>query len=406
VIRADFALRHAGVLATMVAVNDDPLGRIRDGALAARWGRVVWVGEDRDLESQVTLDGDLLDVAGACVVPGLVDAHTHPVFAGSRADEFAERVSGVTYGAQQRGERGIARTVRATRDADVATLLELAGARANRFLANGTTTIEAKTGYGLDLDNEAKSLDVLRKVAERSRLRVIPTFLGAHVVPPGLDRRAYLRSVIDEMLPAFRPWAAFCDAWCEAPAFTAAETRTLLGRAKALGYELRVHAAQLAPGEGPNIAAELGASSADHLEFATPGQIKALAQAGTVAVLCPAANFTTHGPRPPIEAMRNAKLPMAIASDLNPGSSNSESLPLSMSLACVAWGMTPVEVLVGATVYAARSLKLDGLAGCLQPGSFADCAVLDVETPEAIPYYVGVNRVITTVAGGVVWQPS
>jgi len=406
VIRADFALRHAGVLATMVPAKEDPFGRIRDGALAARWGRVVWIGEDRDLESQVTLDGDALDAAGACVIPGLVDAHTHPVFAGSRADEFAERVSGVAYRAQQSGERGIARTIRATREADVSTLLELAHDRTNRFLANGTTTIEAKTGYGLDLDNEAKSLEVLRKVAERTRLRVIPTFLGAHVVPPGVERRAYLRSVIDEMLPAFRPWAVFCDAWCEAPAFTADETRTLLSRAKALGYQIRVHAAQLAPGEGPDIAAELGARSADHLEFATPAQIKALAAAGTVAVLCPAANFTTHGPRPPIEAMRDAKLPMAIASDLNPGTSNSESLPMSMSLACVQWGMTPIEVLAGATVHAARSLQLEGLAGCLAPGSFADCAVLDTETPEAISYYVGVNRVIKTVAGGVVWRPS
>ncbi|HEY8737554.1 MAG TPA: imidazolonepropionase [Candidatus Dormibacteraeota bacterium] len=405
-IRADFALRHAGVLATMVPAKEDPFGRIRDGALAARWGRVVWIGEDRDLESQVTLDGDALDAAGACVIPGLVDAHTHPVFAGSRADEFAERVSGVAYRAQQSGERGIARTIRATREADVSTLLELAHDRTNRFLANGTTTIEAKTGYGLDLDNEAKSLEVLRKVAERTRLRVIPTFLGAHVVPPGVERRAYLRSVIDEMLPAFRPWAVFCDAWCEAPAFTADETRTLLSRAKALGYQIRVHAAQLAPGEGPDIAAELGARSADHLEFATPAQIKALAAAGTVAVLCPAANFTTHGPRPPIEAMRDAKLPMAIASDLNPGTSNSESLPMSMSLACVQWGMTPIEVLAGATVHAARSLQLEGLAGCLAPGSFADCAVLDTETPEAISYYVGVNRVIKTVAGGVVWRPS
>jgi len=390
----------------MVPAKEDPFGRIRDGALAARWGRVVWIGEDRDLESQVTLDGDALDAAGACVIPGLVDAHTHPVFAGSRADEFAERVSGVAYRAQQSGERGIARTIRATREADVSTLLELAHDRTNRFLANGTTTIEAKTGYGLDLDNEAKSLEVLRKVAERTRLRVIPTFLGAHVVPPGVERRAYLRSVIDEMLPAFRPWAVFCDAWCEAPAFTADETRTLLTRAKALGYQIRVHAAQLAPGEGPDIAAELGARSADHLEFATPAQIKALAAAGTVAVLCPAANFTTHGPRPPIEAMRDAKLPMAIASDLNPGTSNSESLPMSMSLACVQWGMTPIEVLAGATVHAARSLQLEGLAGCLAPGSFADCAVLDTETPEAISYYVGVNRVIKTVAGGVVWRPS
>jgi imidazolonepropionase len=404
-IRADFALRHAGQLATMVPANDDPLGRIRDGALAAREGSVVWIGEDHDLESQVALDGDQLDVAGACVIPGLVDAHTHPVFAGSRADEFAERVSGVPYEAQQSGERGIARTIRATRAADASTLLELAEARANRFLANGTTTIEAKTGYGLDVDNEAKSLDVLRQLAARTPLRVIPTFLGAHVVPPGVAREAYLRSVIDEMLPAFRPWAVFFDAWCEAPAFTPAETRVVLSRAKALGYQLRVHAAQLSPGEGPDIAAELGASSADHLEFATPAQVKALARAGTVGVLCPGANFTTHGPRPPIEAMRDANLPIAIASDLNPGTSNSESLPLAMSLACIQWGMTPLEALAGATVHAARSLKLDGLAGCLRVGSFADCAVLDVETPEAIPYYVGVNRVTTMVVGGVVWQP-
>jgi imidazolonepropionase len=405
VIRADFALRHAGLLATMVPATVDPLGRIKDGALAAREGRVVWIGEDRDLESQVALDGDLLDAAGACVIPGLVDAHTHPVFAGSRADEFAERVSGVAYQAQQSGERGIARTIRATREADAATLLELAEARANRFLANGTTTIEAKTGYGLDLDNEAKSLNVLRQLAARTPLRVISTFLGAHVVPPGVPREAYLRSVIDEMLPAFKPWAAFFDAWCEAPAFTPAETRALLGRAKAIGYQLRVHAAQLSPGEGPDIAAELGASSADHLEFATPEQVRALARAGTVAVLCPGANFTTHGPRPPIEAMREAALPIAIASDLNPGTSNSESLPFAMSLACILWGMTPREVLAGATVHAARSLKLDGLAGCLRVGSFADCAVFDVENAEAIPYYVGVNRVITMVVGGVVWQP-
>jgi imidazolonepropionase len=405
-IRADFALRHAGQLATMVDATDDALGRIRDGALAAREGRVVWIGEDRELESQVRLDGDLLDVRGACVIPGLVDAHTHPVFAGSRADEFAERLSGVPYQAQQSGERGIARTVRATREADGSMLLDLAQRRANRFLANGTTTIEAKTGYGLDLDNEAKSLDVLRNLAGRTPLRVVPTFLGAHVPPPGIDRAAYIRSLIDEMLPAFRPWAVFCDAWCEAPAFTPKETRAILTRARGLGYGLRVHAAQLAPGEGPEIAAELKASSADHLEFATPAQIRALAVAGTVAVLCPGANFTTHGPRPPIEAMRQAKLPMAVASDLNPGTSNSESLPNAMSLACVQWGMTPVEVLIGATVHAARSLQLEGVAGCLRVGSFADCAILDVETPEAIPYYVGVNRVITTVAGGVVWQPS
>src|SRR2546426_4367164 len=389
----------------MMPNEGDPLGRISDGALAAREGRVVWIGEDRQLEDQVDLDGDQLDAAGACVLPGLVDAHTHPVFAGSRADEFAERLSGAEYRARQWGERGMARTGRATRGADAATLLALTEARANRFHVNGTTTIEAKTGYGLELLHEAKSFDVLRQLAARLPLRIVPTFLGAHVVPPNIDRGAYVRALMEEMLPAFKGQAAFCDGWCDAPAFTPSETRAILGRAKALGYQLRIHAAQLAPREGPEIAAELGARSADHLEFATPTQVKALAQAGTVAVLCPGANFTTRGPRPPIEAMRDAKLPMAIASDLNPGTSNSESLPHAMSLACVTWGLTTREALLGATVHAARSLGLQGRAGCLQPGSFADCVVLDVETPEAIPYYVGVNRVLQTVAGGVVWRP-
>ena len=405
-IRADFVLRHAGQLATMVGTADDPLGRLRDAALAARDGEVVWVGEDRQLEAAVTLDGDLLDAQGACVIPGLVDAHTHPVFAGSRADEFAERVAGVPYTAQQSSGRGIQRTVLATRAAGEAALLSLAADRARRFLAYGTTTIEAKSGYGLDPEAERSSLQVLRRVAALTPLRIVPTFLGAHVVPDGVPREAYLQALITQMLPAFTRLARFCDAWCEAPAFTAAETRELLTRARALGYQLRVHAAQLAPGEGPQIAAELGAASADHLEYATPAQIEALSSAGTVAVLWPAANFTVpNSARPPIEAMRAAGLPIAIASDLNPGTSNSESLTFAMSLACVLWGMTPVEVLIGATRHAARSLRLDQ-AGVLRVGGFADAVVVEVERPEDIPYYVGMNRVGTTVIRGRVWASS
>lgn len=404
-IDADFALRRAGQLATMVPSNGDPLGRIGDAALASNRGRVVWLGRDAELEQHVRLDGDQLDAAGACVIPGLVDAHTHPVFAGSRADEFAERQTGRSYQAQQSGERGIMRTVRSTRAADQARLLALAEDRADRFLANGTTTIEAKTGYGLDFAEESKALAVLRALSGRRPLRIVPTFLGAHVVPAGSERVHYLRLLTEEMLPAFRDLAVFCDAWCDEPAFTAGETRAILRRARELGYKLRIHAAQLAPGAGPDIAAELQAASADHLEYASAEQVRALAKAGTVAVLCPSANFTTHGGRPPIDAMREAGLRIAIASDLNPGTSNSESLPHAMSLACVAWGMTPIEVLRGATVEAAASLCLEGLAGCLQVGSFADLAVVDVESPEAIPYYVGVNRVMRTLVGGVTWQP-
>lgn len=405
-IRADFVLRHAGQLATMVPSGADPLGRVRDGALAARGGVVVWIGRDADLESVVALDGDLLDAQGGCVIPGLVDAHTHPVFSGARADEFAERVAGVPYAAQQAQGRGIQRTVRSTRAEGEDALLALALDRADRFLQHGTTTIEAKTGYGLDLVNERKSLAVLRRLAARTPLRIVPTFLGAHVVPDGTDRGVYLRALTEEMLPAFSTMATFCDAWCDGPAFTAAETRQVLSRAKALGYGLRVHAAQLAEGEGPDIAAELGARSADHLEFATPAQVAALAQAGTVAVLCPTANFTVpHSRRPPIEAMRAVRLPIAIASDLNPGTANSESLTFAMSLACAGWGMTPVEVLAGATRHAARSLGLEQ-AGVLRVGSVADCAVVDVEAPEDIPYYVGVNRVKRTIVGGRVWASS
>jgi imidazolonepropionase len=404
-IRADFVLRRAGRLVTMEARPGDQLGSLSNGALAALAGRVVWTGPDREIESRVELDGDVLDAAGACVLPGLVDPHTHPVFAGARADEFAQRVSGVSYREQQEGERGIKRTVAATRAAPEDELFGLAVARAHRFLAHGTTTIEAKTGYGLDFDNEAKSLRVLARLSAATALRIVPTFLGAHVIPGGVDRAQYVKDLIERMLPAFRKQARFFDIWCESVAFNAGETREILKRAKELGYGLRVHAAQLGPGPGPSIAAEMGALSADHLEFATEEQAQEMARAGTVAVLCPGANFSVSGsPRPPLEAFRKAGLPLAIASDLNPGTSNSESLTFAMSLGCVLWGMTPAEVIAGATVHAARSLGLQRLAGRLAPGSFADLGVYDVEAPEELPYYVGVNRCLATVTAGKRWM--
>jgi imidazolonepropionase len=404
-VRADFVLRRAGQLVTMQPRPGDPLGRVSNGALAAGAGRVVWIGPDQKIESQVELDGDSLDAAGACVLPGWVDAHTHPVFAGSRADELAERVSGVSYREQQVGEKGIRRTVRATRDASEDQLFELALARAHRFLSHGTTSIEAKTGYGLDFDNEAKSLRVLTRLSEATPLRILPTFLGAHVVPDGVDRVRYVQQLVDRMLPAFRRQARFCDVWCEGVAFNASETRQILARAKELRYRLRVHAAQLGPGPGPSIAAEMGAISADHLEFATREQARELARAGTVAVLCPTANFSVPGsPRPPLEAFREAGLPMAIASDLNPGTANSESLTTAMSLGCVLWGMTPAEAMAGATVNAARSLGLEGVAGCLRVGGFADLGVYDAEAAEELPYYVGVNRCLKTVVSGKTWS--
>jgi imidazolonepropionase len=406
VIPADLVIRHAGLLCTMVARDGDALGRIRDGAIAARDARVVWVGRDADLERAVQLDGDLIDAAGRCVLPGLVDPHTHPVFAGSRAADFYERLTpnpSLPPAGRGRGG-GIPLTVRLTREADAETLLANAREHVIRFLAHGTTTIEAKTGYGLDLKQEDKLLTVLAKLPNVSPLRVIPTFLGAHAVPEGVKRDQYVAAIVDQMLPAFKGRARYCDVWCDPPAFMPAETRRILGRAKELGYGLRLHTAQIAPGEGPMIAAELGAASADHLEHATPDQARALARAGVVAVLCPGANFTVPGsPSPPIAEFRKAGVTMAIASDLNPGTSSSESLTFAMTLACVRWGMTLEEVMLGATRHAAHSLGLDGVAGCLAPGSYADAVVFDVEAPEEIPYHVGVNRAVVTIVGGRAW---
>lgn len=403
-IRADFVLRRAGRLVTMVPRPGDPLGQIPNGALAARDGGVVWIGPDTQVESHIRLDGDLVDAGGRLVLPGLVDAHTHPVFAGNRANEFAQRLSGVTYAAQQHGKHGIRLTVELTKAASEDELYDLASQRAARFLAHGITTIEAKSGYGLDLDSERTALRVLARLSQRLPLRIEPTFLGAHVVPDGVDRAAYLRQLIDEMLPAFRSMARWCDVWCDPPAFTPDETRRILARARALGYGLRLHASQLAQGEGPAIAAEFGAASADHLEYITPEQIEALARAGTTAVLCPIANFTVPGsPAPPVEQLLAAGVPVALTTDFNPGTAPSQNLMFALSLACVRWQMTPTQVLRAATVEAARSLRLDGRSGCLRVGSFADCIVCDVETPEEIPYHVGVNPVVITIVGGRVW---
>jgi imidazolonepropionase len=385
----------------MVPSQAEGLGVIRDAALAAADGRVVWIGPDREVEASVRLDGDLVDAAGACVLPGLVDPHTHLVFAGSRWDEFAERVSHEPRG---HPEKGIPRTVKATGSASTEELVELAVERAGRFLANGTTTIEAKTGYGLDFEGEERSLQVLRRTAAESPLRIVPTFL-AHIVPPRADRKAYVAEVGERMLPAFKRQAHYFDVWCDPVAFTPEESRQLFGVAQQLGYGLRMHTAQVAPGPGPDIAAEFRAASVDHLEHATAEQARKLAEAGSVAVLCPLANFTMPGsPRPPIEAFREAGTEIALASDLNPGNAPSESLALAMSLAMICWGMTIKEVLRAVTTVAARSIGLEGVAGCLRPGSFADLAIYDAELPEEIPYYVGIDRVLTTVVGGRQWS--
>ncbi len=404
-VPADFLLVHAGQLVT-AAGDPAGLGIARDGALAAMGGRVVWTGASRAWERHVALRraARRLDAGGACVIPGLVDAHTHLVFAGLRADEFAARVSGEAYGTQVSGAGGIGRTVRATRAASRAQLVRLGKERLRRFLQHGTTTLEAKSGYGLSLRAEGKILSVLATLKAATPARVVPTFLGAHVVPPeyARNRAGYLRLLLTKMLPAFRRRAAFCDAWLEpAVAFREEEVRRLFAHARRLGYRLRLHADQLSASGGALLAAEAGALSADHLEHADSRGIRALAAQRVVAVLLPGATLGSRAQKtPPVRALQGAGVRIALATDFNPGTSYSENLQAQVGLACSLWGMSPMAALLGVTRYAACALGLEGRVGQLAIGAYCDLVVLDAESPLEIPYHFGVNLARTVVVNG------
>jgi imidazolonepropionase len=401
---ADFLLLHAGQLVT-AAGGHEGLGIRRDGALAARAGTIVWTGASRDWERKVRLEPSArrMDAAGACVIPGLVDAHTHLVFAGTRADEYAARVTGEAYRAQQGVGRGITRTVRSTRAASPATLRRLGRARLRRFLQHGTTTLEAKSGYALDLAGETKILEVVAALRRSTPMHLVSTFL-AHVVPPEFTRarRRYLRLLTGTMLPALRRRADFCDAWCEpGVAFTLAEVREIFQAAGRLGYRLRLHADQLRNSGGARLAAAFGAASADHLEHADAAGIRALAQAGVVAVLLPGTHLGSPALRPPpLRALQQAGVRVALATDFNPGTSYSESLQVQVGLACGLWGMSPAAALLGVTRHAAAALGLEGRAGTLTVGARCDLVVLDADTCLEIPYHFGVNLARTVVVAG------
>lgn len=402
-------LRNVGLLATCPAgTGQGEIGAIRGGALAWEDGRVRWVGPETELPERYRGE-ESLDAGGALVVPGLVDAHTHLVFAGWRAGEFVRRIRGASYLEVARSGGGIAATVRATRAASEE---ELAG-RAREFLAEmaalGVTTVEGKSGYGLEPEAERKQLRVYRRLAEEGPLRIVATFLGAHTVPPEWsgDRAGYVDLVVERMLPAVAAegLARFCDAFVEEGAFEPGEARRVLAAARELGLGLKLHADQLSDGGGALLAAELGAASADHLERVSEEGIAALARAGTVAVVLPFAALCLGSPPAPARRLIAAGVPVAVATDFNPGTAPSYHLPLALSLACVRGGMTPAEALKGGTAVAARSLGLADEAGSLEPGKRADFAVIDAPDVDTWLYHVRPNACRLTVVGGeVVWR--
>ena len=383
------------------------LGRIRvakDAAVAVARGKILEVGPAAELAARYRADREL-DAAGGTVVPGFVDAHTHPVFAGTREDEFEMRTKGASYAEIARSGGGILSSVRGTRSASKEELLELLLLRLDRFLELGTTTIEAKTGYGLDPADEIKCLEVLASAARAHPVEIVPTFLGAHDVPAEYrDRRpAYVDLVLEEMLPrvAEGRLAEYCDVFVERGFFDLDDSRRILLRARELGLGLRLHADQLSSFGAAELAAELRAASADHLEFAGPRAIEALARAGVVPVLCPLVPLVLRQTQEaPARAMIDAGLAPAISTDFNPGTCYLQSLPQVLAFAALRYRMTAAEALTAATLNAACSLGRGDRLGSLEPGKQADLLVLDVPNHLHLVYELGRNAVAAVVKAG------
>ena len=346
-----------------------------------------------DLKARIPADALMVDAGGCCVTPGFVDAHTHLVFAGNRAAEFEQRIAGATYQEIAAAGGGILRTVAMTRAASEDELLVTARRHRDWMLRGGTTTLEAKSGYGLDRETELKMLRVIRRLNEEGPVQIVPTLLAAHTVPPEYrDRRAeYVRFVAEELIPevATQELAQYCDAFCDDHAFTVEETRTVLSAAKRNGLKLRVHAEQFRSGTGADLAAELGAATADHLETATDATLEHLRAAGVQPVLLPGSVFALSRTQyPPARMMVGAGLAIVIATDFNPGSSPVPSMPFMLSLACLEMRLSPAEALSAATINAAYSLGLGGEVGSIETGKQADFLIHEFTDYRELAYFI------------------
>ncbi|HEY5238419.1 MAG TPA: imidazolonepropionase [Rhizomicrobium sp.] len=371
-----------------------PFGTIRDAALAIHDGRIAWVGAAKDRPSAAARATRRLD--GAWITPGLIDCHTHLVFGGNRVREWDMRRNGATYEQIAAAGGGIASTVEATRDYSEDALAHSAALRARAMAAQGTTTIEIKSGYGLDLENEIKMLRAAARVGELAGVRISRTFLGAHALPPEYaeDRASYVNLICEKMIPAIvrEKLADACDAFCETIAFTPAETDRILRAAKAHGLAIKLHAEQLSDQKGALLAASLGALSADHLEYLGADGIAAMAESGTVAVLLPCAfYFLRETKKTPVAALRRAGVAMAVATDCNPGTSPVTSPLIALNMACTLFDLTPEEALAGMTRNAAKALGLQESTGTLEVGKLADLAIWDISEPSELCYWLGAD---------------
>lgn len=400
-IRADRLITDCR-LATM-AEGGAAYGAIEDGALLVRDGRIVWAGARADLPAHEATATDRLD--GRWVMPGLVDCHTHLVFGGDRSGEFEQRLGGATYEEIARAGGGIVSSVAATRAASEDELYASALGRLAGLKATGVTTVEIKSGYGLDHDSELKMLRVARRIGREAGVRVRTSYLGLHAVPPEwkAERGRYVDLAVDGILPAAQAEGLVdaVDAYCEPIAFSTEEVGRLFDKARALGLPVKLHADQLSDGGGAALAAKYGALSADHIEHTGEAGVRAMAEAGVVAVLLPGAYLMLRETTPPpIALLRRHGVAMAVATDCNPGTSPLASMTAAINLACVQFRLTPEEALAGATRIAARALGLEDEIGTLAAGKAADLAVWDIARPAELAYWLGKPLLARRMVGG------
>ena len=391
-------------LATMDAARQEPYGAILNGAVATKDGRITWVGRQCDLPACDRQPVKFIDGGGRWVTPGLIDCHTHLVYGGNRAEEFELQLTGVAYEEIARRGGGIRATVRATREATEAQLYETAAERLQHFLSEGVTGIEIKSGYGLNRETELKMLRVARKLEQHFPVRVSATFLGAHTLPPEYDNGdQYIADICQNLLPeiAEKGLADAVDIFCESIGFNLQQMEKLLATATTLGLPVKAHVEQLSNMGGAKLAARYNARSVDHLEYLDQSGIDALKDADTVAVLLPGAfYFLRETQRPPVEALRRAGVPIAIASDCNPGSSPATSLLLMLNMACTLFRLTPAEALAGVTRHATQALGWADWCGTLETGKRADFVLWDIQHPAELAYHIGHNPCHRVVVGG------